>query len=531
MYDGKTLWKDIIPLQLKELPVSESRVIETYPELPVSLYTVLQNTAEQYSQKLAVTDDCGHRATYQELLHKADVFASYMKEKFQIRRGDHVAMMMYNCLEFGVIFLALNKLGAVTIPLQTKYKEPEIHSLLEKADPVCIITDPDFADWFRYFQEKGISLLICENIHNGYGLAGMTGSTPESCKNEGQQCDDALLVFTSGTTSQSKGVVIKNYNIMHAILSYEKTLRITQDDITVIPVPMYLITGLIALFGLFIRVGGTTHIQQFFHAEQVLDCVRDENVTFIHASPTVFSLLLAKAQEYPELPSLKKFACGSSNMPKEKIRQLHSWLPQSTFHTVYGLTETTSPGTIFPDDAAVSPYIGSSGMPIPGTVFKILQKDGSEADPDEVGEVYVCGANILDSYYKMDTPLLQNNWLNTGDLGYFNADGYLFIVDRKKDMINRGGEKVCSFDVENEIYLIDGVLDAAVVGIPDEMYGEVPAAAIKVAPDFSMTADEIRTLLKTRLASYQVPAKIKFMDEIPITPNNKVDKKYIRTLF
>lgn len=531
MYAGKDLWKTIIPYQLEKIQVSETRVIETYPDLPVNLYSVLEATARQYPEKLAVSDDCGHKATYQELLYKVNDFSSYLKEKIKINHGDHVAMMMYNCLEFGIVFLALNKLGAVAIPLQTKYKEPEIRSLLSKADPVCIITDSAFAHWFQYFEEKRIPLLVCKDIHSGYGLEGMVGRNPDSCKNEGQQCDDALLVFTSGTTSQSKGVVIKNYNIMHAILSYQKTLRITQDDVTVIPIPMYLITGLVALFGLFIRVGGTIHIQQFFHAEQVLDCVKNEKVTFIHASPTVFSLLLAKAPDYTDLPSLVKFACGSSNMPKEKIRQLHRWLPQSAFHTVYGLTETTSPGTIFPEDAASSPYIGSSGIPIPGTVFKILREDGSEADPNEVGEIYVCGANILDSYYKMETPLLQDNWLNTGDLGYFNEDGYLFIVDRKKDMINRGGEKICSFDVENEIYLIKGVIDAAVVGIPDDIYGEVPAAVIKVTPDFSMTEDEIRALLKKRLASYKVPTKIKFLDEIPVTPNNKVDKKYIRTFF
>ena len=531
MFTGTELWKERISLYMQDLKVSDTHVIQTYMESPATLFKALSDTARKAPDKEAIFDDFGHHATYSELLERTNQFASYLKETFFIHRGSHVAMMMFNSLEFGIVFLALNKLGAVAIPLQTKYRQPEILALLEKSDADCIITDAEFSDWFTPFKEKGTPVLICGNRHSGYGLDGMNGIDPEAAADESRLCDDALLVFTSGTTSRSKGVVIKNYNIMHAILSYEKTLQIKMDDITVIPIPMYLITGLVALFGLFICVGGTIYIQQFFHAEQVLNCVRDKNVTFIHASPTVFSLLLAKAQNYPELPSLKKFACGSSNMPKEKIRQLHNWLPQSAFHTVYGLTETTSPGTIFPEDAATSPYIGSSGIPIPGTLFKILREDGGEAEPGEVGEIYVSGANILDSYYKMETPLLQNNWLNTGDLGYFNEKGYLFIVDRKKDMINRGGEKICSFDVENEIYLIDGVLDAAVVGIPDEMYGEVPVAVIKATPDFSMTEDEIRAFLKTRLASYQVPVKIKFMDDIPITPNNKIDKKYIRTLF
>ena len=531
MVAGTKLWSGLIPLHMKEMQVSDSRSVQTYQELPEHLYAALRATAARWPDKTAVSDDFGHEATYSELLSKTDRFSAYLYRHAGVRKGSHVAMMLYNSLEFGVAFLAINKLGAVAVPLQTKYREPEILALLEKADIDCIISDRAFQNWFASFSGKGIPVLVCRDLHEGYGFSAMEDDETEMGIAPGGALDTTLLIFTSGTTSRSKGVVIKNYNIMHAILSYEKTLRITSDDVTVIPVPMYLVTGLVALFGLFVRVGGTIYIQQFFHADKVLSCVRDHHVTFIHASPTVFSLLLGEAENYPELPSLVKFACGSSNMPKEKIRQLHDWLPQSAFHTVYGLTETTSPGTIFPSDAALSPHIGSSGIPIPGTCFRILAEDGSELPPGSVGEIFVTGANILDSYYKMDTPLWKDNWLDTGDLGYFSQDGYLYIVDRRKDMINRGGEKICSFDVENEIYMIDGVLEAAVVGIPDEMYGEIPAAAIKTVPGFALTEDGIRRYLKTRLASYQVPARILFLDEIPLTPNGKVDKKFIRTLF
>ena len=531
MYSGKELWKGIVPFELEPFQVSETRTIETYPGLPVNLFAVLEETASARPDHPAIYDDCGHEATFQELLLKTNRFASYLKNEVGVKRGDRVAMMMYNSLEFGVAFLALNKLGAIVLPMQTKYRENEIHALLEKASPATVLTDPHFTDWFNRYRDAGIPVVTIGDIHAGYALSDLEADPDLAPENEGTRTDDALMVFTSGTTSRSKGVVIKNFNILHAIVSYEITLRMTKDDIAIIPVPMYLITGLIAIFGLFLRVGGTVYIQQFFDADAVLSCVRDKKVTFVHASPTVFSLLLSKAPDYPELPSLTKFACGSSNMPKEKIRQLYKWLPQAAFHTVYGLTETTSPGTIFPVGAATSPYIGSSGIPIPGMNVRIAREDGSDADPDEVGTVMLNGANLLDSYYQLDTPLLQNNWLDSGDLGYVNKDGYLFIVDRKKDMINRGGEKITSFDVENEIYQINGVIDAAVVGIPDEKYGEVPVAVIHAAPDFSMSEEEIRAYLKTRLASYQVPAIIRFMDEIPVTPNGKVNKKYIRTLF
>lgn len=210
---------------------------------------------------------------------------------------------------------------------------------------------------------------------------------------------------------------------------------------------------------------------------------------------------------------------------------LHNWLPNCEFRTIYGLTETTSPATVFPIDANESPYIGSSGIPIPGLSFKILDNEGKEVPPGTEGTVWVKGSNITECYYKMETEAIQDHWLDTGDIGYFNESGYIYIVDRRKDMINRGGEKICSFDVENEILNITGVEDAAVVGIPDELYGEVPVAVVKLGKDSLLTEVEIRKILKNKIAGFKIPQKIIKVDSIPVTENMKTDKKYIRQLF
>ena len=231
------------------------------------------------------------------------------------------------------------------------------------------------------------------------------------------------------------------------------------------------------------------------------------------------------------LPSLRIFACGSSNMPPGKIKMLKRWLPDCAFRTIYGLTETTSPATVFPTDANESPYIGSSGVPIPGIVFKIVNSDGEEVPDGEKGEVLVKGKNVTSSYYKTQNGAIIDGWLNTGDIGYFNEAGYLYLVDRKKDMINRGGEKICSFDVENELLSIEGVEDTAVVGILDELYGEVPVAVVKLQVAGSLTEAELKSRLKEKIAGYKVPVKIKMVDHIPMTENMKTDKKKIRELF
>ena len=155
-------------------------------------------------------------------------------------------------------------------------------------------------------------------------------------------------------------------------------MSVSEKDISVIATPIYHITGVVALLGLFLSVGGTLYLHKFFDARRVVEEARRFGFTFIHASPTVFNLIIQEGEHTAEIPSLLSFACGSSNMMKDKLIRLHKWLPQSRFHTVYGLTETTSPATIFPGDAAGSQKIGSSGIPIPGTRFKIVDDKGKE---------------------------------------------------------------------------------------------------------------------------------------------------------
>lgn len=528
MLSGTDKWKGLVDFQLE--PLNPGSDILCYTSLPTTLYDALCKTAQSFPDKTAIVDNYDRSCTYTDLLAKTDAFASYLYQKQNIHRNSHVALMMYNCLEFCVSFLALLKLGAVTIPLPSKYKKQEVSSLVEKTDVSCIICDQDFYKWFEDFETQGIRRIACSDIEKGYGLA--TYHSPET---ESPVChdsfDDAIIMFTSGTTSQSKGVVIKNYNIMNAVATYQKILNITADDISAIPIPIYHVTGMVALLGLFIHCGGTLYLHKIFNARRVLQCVKEHNITFLHASPTVFSMLLEEKDLFPSLPTLKQFACGSSNMPKEKLTAIHNWLPHSVFHTVYGLTETTSPATIFPGDASTSPYIGSSGFPVPGTVFEIRDDNGAPLKDGQIGEIWIHGNVVLTSYYKTDTPSLKDGWLGTGDLGYFNEKGYLFVVDRKKDMINRGGEKICSFDVENEIYKLKGVNEAAVVGIPDDVYGEVAAALVKLGPGSDLDEPKIQALLHKKIAKYKIPKRILITDEIPLTPNGKIDKRAIRKMF
>ena len=219
-------------------------------------------------------------------------------------------------------------------------------------------------------------------------------------------------------------------------------------------------------------------------------------------------------------------------MPVEKLKKLHRWLPKTEIRTVFGMTETASPGTLFESDTPTSSYPSSAGKPVPGIELKILDENGMEADVGTIGSVYIKGTNIAEYYYKMKSPLYtEDGWLNTGDMGYVNTDSYVFFVDRKKDMINRGGEKIWCTDVEEELLSLCQIKEASVVGIPSEKYGEVAAAVVVLEKDVVITEEEIKSKIYTKMAKFKIPERILFLNEIPKTPGMKVDKRYIRTLF
>lgn len=530
MIDGTNLWNRSYTSDMVVKTFSGKTYV-TYPNLPANLYEALAQSAARSPDKTAVVNDDDKAYTYADVKEMADQFSSYLYYISDIKPGRKVGIMMFNSIEFCVAFLALTKLGVVVVPLPSKYRENEVLSLAAKADLQYIICDEKFYDWFVPLETSGVHLLK-SSCRGGYGFAHLQAAYLAPVPSFGRDEDDALIMFTSGTTSQSKGVIIKNYSIMHAVVSYQRIFQVTDKDTALIPIPIYLVTGLVALLGLFLYSGGTVYLHKFFDARRALQYVKDKEVTILHAAPAVFSLLLREKSSFPSLPSLRLLACGSSNMSKEKLAEIHRWLPCAVFHTVYGLTETSSPATIFPGDASTSSYIGSSGLPIPGTCFRILDEEGSELPTGEVGEIAIRGTVVLDRYYRKGTgDLSDGGWLKTGDLGYFNGEGYLFIVDRKKDMINRGGEKIWSFDVENELYRLEGIDEAAVVGIPHEIYGEVAAAAVKRSAGSTLTGEQIQELLRCRIAKYMVPARILFLEDLPLTPNNKVDKAAIRRLF
>lgn len=532
MYIGTQYWQDKLGCGLIKKILSDGRTIETFPDMPQSLYAFLEQTAAERPDHTALSDDLGRTLTYFELKEKVDCFADYLEKRMTLAKGTHIGLMAFSTVEYITVYLAVNRIGAVSVILPTKFKQHEVLSLVQRASLNCLICDSRYESWFDELKNEGLRVISYEPKPSSFALDAFCAEDAAKHLPARTSYEDVCtMMFTSGTTSMSKGVLLTNYNFVHAAGVYRTAFDITGSDRTVIPVPIYTITALSAVIGTFILVGGTIYLQRIFNAQQILSCIRDHDLTYMHAAPTVCSLLLEEKEHFPKLPSLKRIVCGGSRMPAEKIRQLHAWLPDCEYHNVYGMTETTSPGTIQKEDAVKCKEMASEGFPVPGLTYKVLDENGHELPPGEAGEIYVSGTNIMTGYYQLETPAYQDGWLATGDVGYFTPDGYCYVIDRTKDMINRGGEKMTSYDVEEELYSMGGIAEAVVVGIPDELYGEVPAALVKPEKECRWDEAGIREYLHERIAKYKIPVRIIFADEIPLSSGGKPDRKKIRQLF
>lgn len=524
--NGSTSWDDNKIENLNGCFI-DGQNVDFFLGSPNSLFSCARKNAENNPNKIFLYDEANVGYTFEQIYFDAVSYAKLLREQYGIQRGSRIGILLETSYPSCVLILAINALGAISVMLPTKHKINEINTLIEKTAPDLIIYD----DKFESLPISGkSSIQLVKIVDERRDLTDEDYKSDSSFTNLNLE-DPAFIIFTSGTTSRAKGVILKNYHVVHAVVSYANILELSSSDSSILCTPIYYVTGLIAIFGLLLFLGGTIYLHRKFNAVRVLNTVCSYKITFLHGSPTVFYLLLKEKDHFPSLPSLKQIICGSGNFPKGRISDIYKWIPGVDIRTVYGLTETSSPGTIMPHNAATSPFIGSSGKPIPGLSIKIVDESGNELETGQNGEILVKGTNVFTSYYGYDNSPLENGWFSTGDIGYINAQRYLFIVDRKKNIINRGGEKILCYDVENELCHIPGIVDAAVVALPDEKYGEIPAAAVVQIPENRWSATDITNFLKNRLASFQVPVYILFLSAIPQTANLKHDKKEIINLF
>ncbi len=533
MISGSDLW----PLDVCEAMYDDGHGTFAYRQVVRRPCDYVWRACTRTPRTVALEDDWGTRLTFAQYEAESRSTAQLLVS-VGVRRGVRVGLLMDNSVEFAVSFMAINACGGTTCPLPGKYRDEELVRLIDKAGMSVLLVEDERADALKDAAQASSSSLppMLRCVRGQNGNASWVLDTFESrerlVRRDPPEDDVAILMFTSGTTAESKGVRLTNRAVVHAAEVYRATLGVNNSDTCLVATPLYHITGLVAIIALMAAVGGRLLIQRRLAADLFLTAIEAEQVTFVHASPSVFTVLEQARQRHPRLDSVRMLACGAAHMPVTLIRALHEWMPQMQFRTVYGLTETTSPATIMPVDAATSDKIGSSGIVVPGLDLSIRDTNGVEVPIGQTGEVFLRGTNITIGYDSIEGGgLVDGEWLATGDVGRIDEDGYLFVVDRIKDIVNRGGEKVCCVDVEEALRSVLGITDAAVVAAPHEVYGEVPVAVVVLDDTVEVTLDGMRGDLLDVLAHHEMPTAVRIVEEIPLTLGGKVDKRLIQACF
>ncbi len=522
-----------------------------YSHRPRTLSHMLSTAVERFPRKeILVVGET--RVTYEDFQHLVIKLARELRDRYGVAKGDRVAILLVNGLQLAASLFAVTWLGGIAVLLNTKTRSQELEWFLADSGARLLILNPDWwpnvepilsrtsVEHLIVTKEPVMPEKLEEQIRvpgaaiwEDLAFSGVTTDyfQPVPC----HEHDIAIMIYTSGTTGKPKGCMLSHWNLAHAVVSYERTLRVSSGDRTAIAVPMFHVTGLIAQFLLMVHVGATSIVLPVFDELELLERMEREQVTFFHAAPTVYiKMLRHPLRSRYRLESWRTAAAGGAATPQEVIKELHEWVPHLCFHTVYGLTETSSPATVMPSVDRSQPITraGSSGLPVPCVEVKVVS-NGQEMGLDQAGELLIRGATVAEGYWNNPAATQStfgDGWLRTGDVARIDRDGFVYILDRVKDMINRGGEKVYSIEVEDVLHAHPEIVEAAVVGIPDPIYGEAVKAFVVKVPGSELNAEDVRAWVKSRLAGFKVPSVVEFLDALPRNPNGKVMKHVLRSM-
>jgi long-chain acyl-CoA synthetase len=460
----------------------------------------------------------GRTLTYADLDQRSNRLAQALHAA-GIGAGSRVAYLDRTSPEIVELLFAAAKLGAVAVPLNWRLAAPELAAVLEDAQPSFVIAGADHADYGTVVLGDEYEAL----------LAAYEPLDPDV---PAESDDVVLQLYTSGTTGVPKGVLTTHRNLT-AAAETSPHWEFDAESVSLTPLPMFHIGGIGWTF-LGLWNGATTILVRDFDADEVLDVLEGERVTNAVLVPTMLQRMCAvPGAADRDFASLRAIAYGASPITTTALRDaLHMF--GCSFYGIYGLTESTG-GVVQldPADHAEERLLRSAGRPFPWVELRVVDPlTGYELPAEETGEVWLRAPNVMRGYYgkpdETTAALAPDGWLRTGDGGYLDESGYLFLTDRVKDMIVSGGENVYPIEVEDVLSRHPAVAEAAVVGVPDERWGETVKAFVILRPGHESTAEELEAFARERLAGYKLPRRFEFVDDLPRTASGKVLKRELR---
>jgi long-chain acyl-CoA synthetase len=440
--------------------------------------------------------------------------AAALLDRLGVRAGDVVAIAMPNRVELVIALFAAWRLGAASTPVNPALTPTEMQYQVDDAGAKVVIGD---------------GLELDATVVDADALA----AEPSAYRAPADIRPDslALLIYTSGTTGRPKGVMLDHANIAAMCDMTRAGLGITAVDHSLLILPLFHVNGIVVGTLTPLLAGGRVTVAGRFSPKAFFGLVERIRPTYFSAVPAIYAMLTSMPDaETADTSSLRLVVCGAAPMPAELIARVEDVLGV-TLVEGYGLSEGSCASTLNPFDGVRKP--GTVGLPLPGQEVRVVDQLGNFVPQGERGEIVIRGANVMRGYLNRPEDTAEtiiDGWLHTGDVGVFDEDGYLRIVDRIKDMIIRGGENIYPKEIETALYGHGSVLEAAVVGRPDDVLGEVVVAYVSVRPGEAVTVEELEALCAERLARYKRPVAIELLDEIPKNHVGKIDKPALRKL-
>ena len=478
-----------------------------------------------------ITQFNGRNTTYSEFYEQAKRLAGYFQAK-GYQQEDIIAVYLNNSDYFLVCYYACQLGGFSVMPVNTKLAAPEVDYIFTHSEAKALIYGADMEpilneipDTFAKFQD---TLVVGENE----GLIEVLEDASITYEEVSEQEERTSVVFyTSGTTGKPKGVMLTASNVRAAAQIWGEAMELNSKDRMQIVAPLFHCAASHVFSIPVIYAGGTIVIEEGFSPERALNTMEQEDITIFFGVPAMYSILLnTPKMENLQLPNLRLFTYGAAPMPYELVRKVKALYPNVKVQNLYGQTENSPAATTLKDHHALD-KVGSVGEALPQTQVQVVDEFGEPLPVGQVGEIVTKGPQVMKGYLKNEEATrrtIQNGWLYTGDLGRFDEDGLLYIVDRKKDMIIRAGENMYPVEVEEVLYQIPELLEAAVVGIPHTVYGEVPKAFVVLKEGKTLTEEAIISFCSKQLAKYKLPEEVVFIDSLPRNASGKVLKTALR---
>jgi long-chain acyl-CoA synthetase len=500
---------------------------------PRSIPELLQQRVAATPDKIFLVSEADNRQYFYKEFEAAVMRTARMLAAKGIGKGDVVSLLLPNSVEYVIAYFACWQIGALAGPINSLLKSPEIAYVITNSEARALLVNSEFLPLIETIRDELTSLqaiIIFDNEADATREQ-TTGSDP-SVEIDGDH--EAIIIYTSGTTGKPKGCLLTHGNVIANARQISSWLGFTAKDRLLTIMPLFHMNAVSVTTMSALYAGGSTVVSPKFSASRFWQIISDYQITSFGSVATMLSMLLST---YPDgVPrglktnQLRFAMCGSAPVPAEVLRRF-----EEKFNCLviegYGLSESTCRSTFNPPDQRRKP--GSCGVPI-GNEMRIVDEEDHEVPDGELGEIVLRGENILKGYYKNDRAnetAFRNGWFHTGDIGYRDADGFYYIVDRKSDMIIRGGENIYPREIDEVLYQHPDVAAAAAVGVKDELYGEEVAAVVVLKPGANTTAQEVIDYCKSRLADFKCPKTVHFVEDIPKGPTGKLLKRELAKMF